>query len=140
MKIALANYKHLTPEEKEDLKLQENRKFPWIVYCGRAMPRYGLKASPLANPFKPRNEKEISEVLYCYERMIKQVIASPDSNLHTFENTNIIVESKNIYNELTRLKSLLKEHGKLTLVCWCVDKDGNGICHTKIIKDVLEAK
>ncbi len=95
------------------------------VYVGRAVNRYGLKRSPLANPWvigqpphggaKHRLTREEAiefyrELLACRRRW--------DADTR----------------ELSRLRTLAAQ-GDLILVCWCHPKD----CHARIIKELLEA-
>lgn len=101
---------------------------PTHIYIGRAMPRYGLKASPLANA-KGNSLKE-------YRQWIE-------------DNLSVIVYSGGwrgiiewrIQQNLKWMKEILSKHGVLYLVYWCKkEMDDDTPCHGDIIKEILEKK
>ena len=104
---------------------------PWVVYVGRAAPRKGFNASPLANPYAvgrfrgfPVTREDAVELYHGYFSHARRN-GSP------------------VEPELDRLRALLKEHGRLTLACWCENWNGEGPapgrCHAEVIKEVLES-
>lgn len=106
---------------------------PWCVYVGRANPRKGLKASPLANPYRLSEQQAIGygvrlctreEILGLYRRY---VLGSRDDAA--------------VRDELGRILALYRTRGRLTLVCWCVTWDGTGEapgrCHAEVIREYL---
>ena len=94
------------------------------VYVGRAVPRKGLKVSPLANPWSVPRSGNTETVLTYFRTWVNGREGYPSGD------------------EIHRLRALYDEHGDLTLVCWCVTWDGTGEapnrCHSEIIKAVLE--
>ena len=114
--ITIANVRDLPPPSEWK---------PWVVYVGRAAPRRGVKRSPLANPYNvgqwpthssmwPLGE---DDVMYWYRVW-----------LHRASSVMKMIE-------MGHLRSLLKEHGKLVLACWCVPRR----CHAEVIREVLDA-
>ncbi len=83
---------------------------PGAIYIGRAMPRRGLKASPLANQFKIGRDGTRAEVISRYREFIAP-IAQDDENV------------KNTLRELV---------GK-PLACWCRrdgdERTADNACH-----------
>lgn len=72
---------------------------PYDVYIGRSMPRFGLRASPFANPFKIGRDGTRAEVIEKYRRYI--------------------VTRTDLMDALPELE------GK-TLACWCVPEPCHG--------------
>ena len=91
---------------------------PWEVYIGRA--HYNLDPSPLANPYSERQHGRDT----CIE------LFRADLNLAMARGS---INSKHLRVEIYRLAALHREHGKLTLVCWCKPK----ACHGDVIRSVL---
>lgn len=87
-------------------------KQPWQVKVDRS--------SPLGNIFYMKDESHRDEVCDKYQEW--------------FNNTVLQSGQVSSYNELVRLYSLYKEHGKLELFCWCAPKR----CHAETIKKFLE--
>jgi len=125
--IHVTSFKLLPDEIQNDLKLPDDqRKHPEYIYIGRAMPRYGLEASPLANPYKPGEAYDsIDHCLVLYKETM-----SIDIHINDL-----------IREELLRIKSLLIKHKDIYLVCWCVEElDGIEPCHGYIVKEILESE
>lgn len=101
---------------------------PWEVYIGRWTGSRDMKASPLRNPF---SEKEYGRE-GCITKFKK-----------VFETATVCWHPA-IRDEIHRLLALHKEHGKLTLICWCAPpqgvtaRDKPFICHGQIIAAYLE--
>jgi hypothetical protein len=103
------------------------------VYVGRRNNRRGLKASPLANPFTPEacsEDKRVNPDVYCLLLYLRAL-----------EVTSGDVQSAEC-QELARLRGIHEKHGRLTLVCWCVNWNGEGDapnkCHAEVVKAFLE--
>lgn len=95
------------------------------IYIGRA--NRGLKASPLANPFKNKDSKKC---LLQYKQMIEKDMF--------YYSVGVIGESSTL-DELNRIGALGKNHKDIYLVCWCKKvMDDNTPCHGDIIKEILE--
>lgn len=94
-----------------------DKKNPTHIYIGRAMPRHGLKASPLANPYSVKKYSvENSLILYGH----------------------YVTAKLEAIKEIFRLKKLYEKHGELTLFCWCKKEvDDDTPCHGDVIKGVL---
>ena len=87
-------------------------------YCGRANHSSGLVASPLANPFKLRDEADRERVLARYRRWFYSKVNDGDFA---------------VGDELARLINLAQA-GDLNLGCYCAPK----LCHCDIIKEFIE--
>ncbi len=91
---------------------------PYDAYIGRANPRYGLKASKWANPYRlDRKHGTTTEV--ALERYEAHIRNSPD------------------------LMAALPELAGLTLGCWCAGPDGLTaadplICHGQVLLRLLD--
>jgi len=121
--ISVANAQDLGPVE------QWPRNY---VYVGRAVPRRGFKASPLANPYHVGGQYEVRSgvpplriqfgrrecVAYYEPWLIEQLNAS-------------ICHTQVEFGRLLRMAG----EGDLVLVCWCHPKR----CHADTIKRLLEA-
>ena len=104
----------------------------YAVYVGRRNNRRGLKASLLENPDSPKcfvgrtAEEKLRNCLRCYRICLQNAMA---------------VEGSWIGVELDRLRALHEKHGKLVLVCWCVNWDGEGdapgLCHAEEVREEL---
>lgn len=124
--IHVTSYKLLAPTIKNDLKVSGTSHC--IVYVGREMPKYGLKRSVLANPFKPKinNQKGREWALSMYITWIN----SRDDMGFDFTLFD---------EEIERLKKLHGEHGELVLACWCKKKrDDDTPCHGDVIRALIE--
>ncbi len=86
-------------------------------YIGRFNYFYGLKASPLKNPFSgPIN----------YESKLKLVIK--------FKNyLQSLPEDSPQWGEIRRLKEIYEDKKELTLLCWCNPLP----CHGEVIKSAI---
>ena len=86
-------------------------------YCGRENHSFGRSASPLANPFKLRDEADRERVLARYRRWFYSQIedGAPD-----------------VADELARLLNLAKA-GDLALGCYCFPKS----CHCAVLREFL---
>ena len=115
MQISIANARTYIKDGK--LTLPEN-----AVYVGRAVKRYGLRASVLANPRRmgyttgPRAAASRAKAIAVYR---------------TWFGRRTQIFSTQI-DELQRLYDQVKA-GPLVLVCWCAPKP----CHAEIIRDFL---
>lgn len=89
---------------------------PYQIYCGRANPHYGFKASPLANIFGPGDDR--NQVCDLFEQ---------------YFDVQVQLADKTIMEELDRLLSLYEQYGKLELMCWCKPKR----CHVETIQRFL---
>lgn len=89
---------------------------PYQIYCGRANPHYGFKASPLANIFGPADDRD--KVCDLFEQY--------------FDNATQLGDAV-IMAELARLHAIKQQYGKLELMCWCMPKR----CHCQTIKRYL---
>ena len=92
---------------------------PDAVYVGRAMPRQGLKASPLANPYKIGRDGDRATVIGLYTRRLDDLVALGNP---------VIVEA------------LIACRGR-PLACWC-RHDGEepppeNACHAAALLDFL---
>ena len=106
----------------------------WMVYVGRRNNRRGLKASPLANPHK---EKVVGR-----EAAVGMFRADLHFWVQRWRATGFdAVTAPPMRIELARLRALLNKHGKLVLVCWCENWDGEGdppgLCHAEVIREEL---
>jgi hypothetical protein len=90
-------------------------KEPWDVYIGRANLAYGLKESPLANPFPVKVSREVA--IEAYDRWFN----------------NQLGREGPVLVELDRLYDLWQEHGMLSLYCWCAPL----ACHGNVIRSYL---
>ncbi len=106
------------------------------VWVGRAVPRWGLKASPLGNPYRlgisPRDRHDLithERAVDLYGGYFPHMVRGEDPGKRPCQDA------------LSRLRSILKQHGRLTLVCCCETWDGEGDapgrCHAEIIREYL---
>ena len=86
------------------------------LYIGREAPRYGLAASPWANPYKIGRDGDRRTVLSRFEEHIAyrcgSRVSGVDMQHGVIRNTNTIHRL-----QLIRLRDLV-------LACWCAPKDG----------------
>jgi len=94
------------------------------VWVGRAAPRWGLKASPLANPSAIRDFMGTTR-----DEKRRWCIRAYRIGL---QNALIVREPQKLA-ELARLRAIHEKHGRLTLVCACAPKP----CHAEEIRRVL---
>lgn len=81
----------------------------WL-YIGRANPHYGLKASPLANPYRRHDfGNQPGATLPHYRRHLWQRIKAGDEAV---------------------INALQAIHAESVLVCWC-----DGACHGQVVRD-----
>jgi len=101
------------------------------AYVGRAVKRYGLKASPLGNPFRLGRRKENVK---WFAKGLRTALAITGATAFRVDR-----EQK---AEFDRLRALAAQ-GDLVLVCWCETWDGTGEppgkCHAEILLKYLEA-
>jgi hypothetical protein len=102
------------------INLHKRKLQPGEVYIGRSHRFTQLEPSPLANPFKLKDESERAKVLEQYTRWLDERLMAPES-------------AQSI--ELARLVELARQ-GDLVLACWCA----NLPCHGDIIKLRIEER
>lgn len=88
------------------------------IYIGRA--GYGLKGSPLANPFKMNKEAERAEVIERYRTYIQKKIEERDQA---------------VLDELREIEHAHRKGEKVVLLCWCAPR----ACHGDVVKELIEA-
>lgn len=96
-------------------------------YIGRAMPRQGLKGSPLGNPFILRKGDSRDEVLIQYSQYLNNILSQGRKGLNASGQT--------VSDEIERLTELARA-GDLVLLCWCAPQG----CHGDIIKEVIDQR
>ncbi len=121
---------------------------PYVVYVGRANNRRGLAGSPLANPYAigdrvPRVVLGKARKDGTRPRRMKYSALSRGAAVALYRSwlqsaAAIDYQSRGpgvrpARAELDRLRALLAEHGRLTLVCYCVPLP----CHAEVIRDHL---
>lgn len=86
-------------------------------YIGRYNYYYGLKASPLSNPYAGRGdyESKLNQV-----KKFKKYLQS-------------LPENSSQWKEIRRLQNIYKNKLKLTLLCWCDPLP----CHGEVIKSAI---
>jgi hypothetical protein len=89
-------------------------------YIGRENKTYGVKESPLANPYPLKRESERDGVIESYAKWMNLNLSDPFSNP--------------VKEEIERLKVIYREKGELNLVCWCFPRR----CHGEVIREVIE--
>ena len=117
------------------------------VWVGRAAPRWGLKASPLRNPFRKKGSMLVSSAGHprMSERPVKP--AYPPTLEHivghyrSWLRQRIREEHPSIQlRELDRLRAL-HEKQDLTLICCCETWNGEGeapgLCHAEVVREEL---
>lgn len=88
------------------------------VYIGRYNKTWKMQESVWANPHKLADYKDNpQEVLDKFQELTELKLTG---------------DSKGFW-----LKRLSELDGK-TLVCWCVDEKGNGLCHGKVLIELIE--
>ncbi len=87
------------------------------IYVGRANREYGLRQSPLANPFPLERESQRVEKMAEYKRWLWDRIRRNDPAT---------------MRELRRIVQL-SQCGHVTLVCWCAPK----LCHAMIVASAV---
>lgn len=86
-------------------------------YIGRYNYHYGLKASPLKNPYSGQNNYESKlNLINRFEKFLKS-----------------LTEDSPQWKEIRRLQKLYKDKGELTLLCWCDPLP----CHGEVIKSAI---
>lgn len=88
------------------------------IYIGRAMPRYNLVNSPLANPYKLERNTNREIVLEQYKQWLWQQIK----------------DQTQVYSALKDLAKQVQQGNDLTLVCWCAPL----ACHGEIVKSAIK--
>lgn len=96
------------------------RQNPRGEYVGRENKTFGVKESPLANPFPLTRESDRDDVIEEYRVWLNQKLY-PENRLNPAR------------TEIERLKAMYKKTGELNLVCWCFPRR----CHAEIIRDVI---
>jgi hypothetical protein len=95
-------------------------------YIGRENKTYGVKESPLANPFPLTRESERDGVIDKYRDWLNDILY-PENRLRS-------PSAISIRNEIERLKKIYLDTGELNLVCWCFPRR----CHGEVIREVIE--
>lgn len=113
-----------------------------IVYVGRAIPRMGLEASPLANPYTIKKTKEILERNDISP--VEELIRPTSLRAYEWGLQSALERCDNVqHQEMNRLVNIAIKHGSLGLVCCCVGKEEDGRilteddCHAGIIKKFI---
>ena len=89
------------------------------IYIGRANKYYGLRESPLSNKFRTNLSYNLTDVLQLYKSWLY---------------TNFIKGEGEVYEEIMRLITLVKEGKEINIACWCKPKQ----CHGDIIKEFVD--
>lgn len=89
------------------------------VYIGRAMPRQGLKASPLGNPYRLDEGEDRSVPIEQYRRRLLAFLQHDTAERR----------------EIERLTELARA-GDLVLLCWCAPL----ACHGDVVKEIIEQR
>lgn len=89
-------------------------------YIGRENKTYGVRESPLANPFPLKKESERDGVIDQYRDWLESVLT-------------VDGEDNPVRIELNRLKKIYRDTGELNLVCWCFPRR----CHGEVIREVI---
>lgn len=92
-------------------------------YIGRAMPRQGLRASPLGNPYRLGKGEDRAVVVERYRQWLSTRLHPGGPWAH----------------ELSRLTELARI-GDLTLLCWCKENGVGPACHGDVVKAIIEAR
>ena len=106
----------------------------WEVYIGRKNVSYGLKESPLANPFKTMFITKVDAIIRDRDTVTAR---TREEAIRLYKEMFYKeIDSGNVFitRECDRLRELHRKHGELILVCWCAPR----LCHGNIIKDHLE--
>jgi hypothetical protein len=86
-------------------------------YIGRFNYYYGLKSSPLKNPYSGQNTYESKlHLINRFKKFLKS-----------------LTEDSMEWKEIRRLQKLYKDKGELTLLCWCDPLP----CHGEVIKSAI---
>jgi len=105
------------------------------AYVGREVKRYGLKASPLASPFR------IGEANTCPSLGDGKRLSRRGA-VEAYRMALDYAPGEPVLTELARLRALASG-GDLLLLCWCETWDGTGEapgkCHAEVIREYLEA-
>jgi len=88
-----------------------------------AIGEYVGRPSPLGNPNPLDDDDEDSRYQNIYGYL----------GYRSWLLKKIREDDKAVCDELRRLRRLLEQNGKLTLVCWCAPK----LCHAEVIKEIL---
>lgn len=93
-------------------------------YIGRAMPRYALSRSILANPYKIKDLKNKDEILLKYKQWLWLEIKKQDE----------------IWQLLNQMADLIIANRHVQLVCWCKSemRKENKPCHGDVIRDAVK--
>lgn len=89
------------------------------IYCGRAMPKRGLKGSPLGNPFKdPWDGRGPIERyrLWLWDKLKRR--------------------DRVVVDELITVIGFNQVHGECRLACWCAPRP----CHVDVIIKALQTE
>lgn len=97
------------------------------VYVGRAVPRKGVRGSPLGNPFKLQPGQERPPVIEQYAAYLRYILAQSEGGL--------TLAGRAVRAEFDRLVELARA-GDLVLLCWCAPE----LCHADIIKAEIERR
>jgi len=108
------------------------------VYIGRENRRYGLAASPLANPYREGQTREVN--LGSGDDDDDTYIDNPDgvmSRADVIEAYSDLLAMGFAYDELARLRDLAAK-GPLLLACWCAPKPCHGGVIAETLREMLE--
>lgn len=100
-------------------------------YIGRAMPRQGLRGSPLGNPFKLGKGDSRDEVIMRYSQYLNYMLKLGKKGTNT--------AGQAVLDELSRLTELART-GDLVLLCWCKENGVGPACHGDVVKAIIEAR
>jgi len=119
------------------------------VYVGRACPRRGLKASPLANPYAAeslpgdRGDDARRRAVRLYRDRLQRLLDVREVRPDRFPEAHDAISMQAV---IASLRLLGSRHGRLVLVCWCFHENEDGTwqgkrpCHAEVIREVLGAK
>lgn len=96
--------------EIKNLRFNKPLNKPWEFKVDRT--------SPVGNPFYMESETKRDEVCYKYEAYFQKQLEG----------------NKAFNNYLNKMRTALKEYGRIILYCWCAPKR----CHAETIKRWLE--
>lgn len=102
-----------------------NRKFEQTLDCPKI---YVGRPNALGNPF-PTKRNRFTEKIYSTEESLKLYRKWLWHKIKTGDGQ--------VLSALTEIRQL-SAHSDIALVCWCVDENGDGECHAKIIKSCVE--
>lgn len=109
------------------------------IYIGRANRRWGLEASPLANPNSIQDVPDPITNLSKYAHLLLKAMKDQG------ETKEEIAKYKAIKSEITRLKDMVLTGQSIALLCWCVKAPSlrrsdcpDTPCHGFVVKGAIE--